>query len=291
VGVIPISKKCPLCGRNKKFSFYYTHRDNVEEYGFDNICKQCAQAMTTSKEGMLKYCSISSRKFHIELWTWAEVRVNEKYKADPVFNALSKAQQAKLLSEKIASAYFGQMGQIGWYEFSPNEQFNIKGMLSQQSNDVEENVPMKKIVERKVYSRDWMGDYSRSQIEWLDEYYANTCRDFMVVSRIHQDYAKKIAKASLSMDELYSAMLNGETGADKKYEKSKNIFDGLSISAKFSEKTRSANDVSGFGSLSEIVAKLEQTGFLQRKIVFETDDVDKVNADLRHVLSSVGGDS
>jgi len=289
VGVIPISKKCPLCGRNKKFSFYYTHRDNVEEYGFDNICKQCAQAMTTSKEGMLKYCSISSRKFHIELWTWAEVRVNEKYKADPVFNALSKAQQAKLLSEKIASAYFGQMGQIGWYEFAPNEQFSIKGLIS-EDNDVVEIVPRKKIVEQKVYSKDWMGDYTRDQISWLDEYYANTCRDFMVVSRIHQDYAKKIAKASLSMDELYNAMINGETGADKKYEKSKNIFDGLSISAKFSEKTRSTSDVLGFTSLSEIVAELEQTGFLQKKIVFEKDHIDKISEDFRWTISSVGGE-
>ena len=111
-----------------------------------------------------------------------------------------------------------------------------------------------------------------------------------MVSRIHKDYAKKIAKASLNMDESFSQMMNGISGADKRYKEAKTVFDSLSISAKFSEKTRSNNDVAGLGSLSEIVAKLEQTGFLQNKITFEDDHIELINFDLRHVLASVTGD-
>lgn len=88
-----------------------------------------------------------------------------------------------------------------------------------------------------------MGNYSETDIRKLDHYYESLENDYNIVTENHRDYARKIAKASLQMDKTFDDMMNGIEGADKRYENATKAFDTLSKSAKFSESTRSVNDV------------------------------------------------
>ncbi|MBK5239805.1 hypothetical protein [Clostridium sp.] len=287
------SKSCVICHKNKAVKNYYIHRDNRQGYGLNNCCKECDNKTAINLEGIKTYCNNNSRVFSQNLYDVATKAVNVKYEHNTEFNSLTEEKRESFLNIKIMKAYFSQQGQQQYYEYvktDESDDFVEEDSEDGIKDDKEDLDPIKQGKEKKVHSEKWSGTYTHSQIDWLDSYYADTCEDFSVVSRIHKDYAKKIAKASLAMDNAYNDLMNGISGADKRYKESKAIYDTLCVSAKFSEKTRSNNDVAGLGSLSEIVAKLEQTGFLQKKITFEDDDIEKINADLRWVLSSVGGD-
>jgi len=291
VGVASVSKKCPLCGDNKKFESYYSHRDNSKEHGRDVICKICSKTMASSKEGMMRYCSTNSRRFDEVLWKWAEDKITLKLKEDIEHNSLSEDKKKKILNEKIASAYFGQMNQVNWYAFIPDSSVDIKELKADLEDEEYDNTPIKKRKERKTYSLKWAGDFTAEEIIYLEDQYKKAQDQYDLKTGNDFEYAMNVAVAGLIVRKNRNGYLNGENGADKRYKEAVAIYDSLCTSSKFNQKTRSTNDTAGLGSLSEIVAKLEQTGFLQKKIIFEDDSIEKVNADLRHVLSSVGGDS
>jgi hypothetical protein len=281
------SKECLICHKTKKVSNYYIHRDNKPGHGTDFTCKECNKKIVTNLEGLKKYCDLNSRHFVQDLYDLAHKTSTEKYVNDVEFNSLSEEKRESFLFEKVKNIYFSRMGGTQYYSYlNTNEgQYNEEIMEDNLEAIKEDSEPIKK--EKKIYSSEWQGTYSRSQLDYLESYYFDTTNDFVITTRSHKDYVKKIAKASLAMDEAFDDMMQGTTGADKRYKENKTIFDSLSQSAKLSEKTRGQNDVAGLGSLSEIVMKLEQTGFLQKKIEFEDDAISKINKDLRHILSSM----
>lgn len=285
------SKSCSVCHITKKVKSYYIHRDNKQGYGLNNACRDCDNKTAINLEGIKKYCDINCRLFSQELYDFVVKSITKKYKDDVDYNSLSEEKRELFFNTKVMKGYFSQQGQRQFYQYLNTNESDTSVEEIEREEDIDEELERTKPVkESKIHSEKWGGTYSKAQISWLDSYYADTCADFNVISRIHKDYAKKIAKSSLNMDEAFSDMMNGVSGADKRYKEAKAVFDSLSISAKFSEKTRSNNDTAGMGSLSEIGAWLEQNGFLQKKIIFEEDDVDKINSDLRHVLASISGD-
>ena len=66
-----------------------------------------------------------------------------------------------------------------------------------------------------VYIDVWRGNYSRRDIEFLDQYYSDLQHDYKIVTSNHRDYARKIAKASLQMEKKNKKMIAGDAGADK----------------------------------------------------------------------------
>lgn len=100
-------------------------------------------------------------------------------------------------------------------------------------------------------------------------------RDYKIITENHRDYARKIAKASLQMDRTFDDMMNGVEGADKKYDNATKAFDTLSKSAKFSESTRSVNDV-GISSFSKITEMVENHNWIPEHKPIEKDEIDKL---------------
>ncbi|MBZ9622860.1 hypothetical protein G9F71_008340 [Clostridium sp. FP2] len=284
------SKECIICHKTKKASNFYTHRDNKPGYGLNMACKECDKKTAVDITGLKLFCSINNRLFSQDLYEEVSKSIQTKYEHDIEYNSLSEEKREVFLNRKIINMYFSRMGNSQYYQYVPEEGYLTFVEEEAEDNENEENIDSKEINEKKIYSQDWRGSYTKSQIDWLDAYYEDTIGDFVVKTRNHKDYCRKIAKASLSVDEASNEMLNDVPGAEKKYDKATATFDKLSQSAKLSEKTRSTNDVAGLGSLSEIVAQLEQTGFLQKKINFEKDDVDKISEDFRWTITSVGGE-
>jgi hypothetical protein len=90
------------------------------------------------------------------------------------------------------------------------------------------------------------------------------------------------------MDNAFAEMQLGKKEASAKYKNFKDIFDSLSQSAKFAEKTRTENDSTGLGSYGQLIAKMENDGFVQKRIEFEDDDVDVVIKEFKYIITSVG---
>ena len=137
-----------------------------------------------------------------------------------------------------------------------------------------------------IYSEKWRGKYTESDIKSLDAYYAGLERDYKIITENHRDYARKIAKASLQMDKAFDEMINGVQGADKKYENATKVFDTLSKSAKFSESTRSVNDV-GISSFSKVAAMVESHNWIPEHKPLEKDTIDELIDYLSTITKSI----
>lgn len=272
-----LTKKCPKCGKEKRLSSFYINRDFIEEDSHDVICSECAKRMSQSLGGLKKYCKQNRRNFSEMLWKNCYESIEKKYKDDSSLNDLTEKKRENFIIKKIIYRYFSMQSQTQYYKYIPKED---------EENKIEESLPE----DKKIFSKEWMGEYTQFQLDYLNSYYQDCLHDFKIVTRNHKDYARKIAKASLIMDINYNAMINGDSIAEKKYKEAKSIFDTLSQSAKFAENKRSTDDVAGLGSLCEVGAKLEREGFLQKKIKFEDDDIDKINKDFRWAIASIGGD-
>jgi len=126
-----------------------------------------------------------------------------------------------------------------------------------------------------TYSEEWRGNYTNSDLKYLEDYYSALHNDFKIVTKNHKDYARKIAKASLAMDRAYDDMLAGVPGSDKRYKDLKDAFDQLSKSAQFSENTRGANDVT-LGCFGVLFEKVEQKKWIPQHTPLEKDDIDNL---------------
>lgn len=141
--------------------------------------------------------------------------------------------------------------------------------------DIFSSPKAKKPKEPLIWSDEWKGNYTESDIDYLNSYYAGLERDYKIITENHRDYARKIAKASLQMDRTFDDMMNGVEGADKKYDNATKAFDTLSKSAKFSESTRSVNDV-GISSFSKITEMVENHNWIPEHKPIEKDEIDKL---------------
>ena len=81
-------------------------------------------------------------------------------------------------------------------------------------------------------------------------------------------------------------MINGVQGADKKYENATKVFDTLSKSAKFSESTRSVNDV-GISSFSKVAAMVESHNWIPEHKPLEKDTIDELIDYLSTITKSI----
>jgi hypothetical protein len=140
--------------------------------------------------------------------------------------------------------------------------------------------------DEKFYNSKWMGDYTQSDVEYLENYYIGLDRDFKIVTINHKDYAKKIAKASLHMDKCFQDMLNGIAGADAKYKSARETFDTLSKSAQFSESQRGQNDV-GLGGFGVVFDQVEQNKWIPKHIPMDEDAMDKIINQFATIRESV----
>jgi len=148
-------------------------------------------------------------------------------------------------------------------------------ITSNVNSNSEELLDLYNNKEDKKYSKQWVGDYTQSDIEYLDNYLRGLHTDFKIVTENHKDYAKKIAKASLHMDRCFQDMLLNIPQSDKRYKDARETFDTLSKSAQFSEQTRGQNDVS-LGCFGVLFERVEQKKWIPLHVPLEKDDYDKM---------------
>lgn len=127
----------------------------------------------------------------------------------------------------------------------------------------------------KVYDKFWGGYYTQDELDYLNNYYQGLHEGYKIITNNHKDYAKKIAKASLDMDIAHNEWMAGAPNAEARYKSAMVTFDTLSKSAKFSESTRSVNDV-GISSFSKITEMVEAHNWIPKHKPLKKDEYDKL---------------
>lgn len=287
-----IEKKiCPICKKPKSIStgYYKTSSPLFTDTGCVPICITCVKDFIINDDGTINLTKMKTMLQRLDkpYYTDDLNSAYDQYRREHSF--LSDDEVARK-GKDIIGLYFKNINSLRQTKDKSYADSEADGFIHQNSNtpikekqnilDKYDSVKSDNTFsisekEPQVYSKKWKGSYSQKDLDSLDEYYNSLEKDYNIVTGNHRDYAKKIAKASLQMDKAFDDMMNGVEGADKKYDNATKVFDTLSKSAKFSESTRSVNDV-GASSFSKVAAMVESHNWIPEHHPLEKDTIDEM---------------
>lgn len=279
-----ITKICMRCNRVLPLIEFYTNKGWKQQMYRDSWCRDCVKEYCTDKEKLEQYCYENNRLWKDSYWETAEKKAALQLSTDPTYCGASTPIEKKreMMTRSTITNFWGIMNLSNIYVY-------VNNMGNSQSTDSRDQMIEDATKgEKMVYSKIWRGYYTPTQIEWLDDTYSRYEEDFVLDNINIQDYARKIAKASLNADVAEDRMRRGE-GSYQEYKEAQKIFDDLSKSSNFAACKRKAGEATGLGSLGEIILRLEVSGKLNTNgFTFPPDDVDKIIHDFEHTLRSIG---
>lgn len=282
-------KFCTACHQELPLSHFYMSKSPLHSLdGKVPICKDCALQNSLNEETG----EIDEVKFKNILR-----QLDKPYYLDNVISAQNQfakehgyipEDEVKYHGADILKIYYKNINSLRQlssksYADSEKDGFVQKNstVLTSTANSNKTSSTLSKSIQDKeeqeevVYDEKWMGKYTKKDIDYLNNYYAGLERDYKIITENHRDYARKIAKASLQMDKAFDEMINGLDGADARYKNAREAFDTLSKSAKFSESTRSVNDV-GISSFSKVAAMVEAHNWIPEHKPLKKDTIDEM---------------
>lgn len=290
-------KKCNYCHEEKKVTDFYISKNPLHSAdGRVPICKECIANASLNEDGTInelelnKVLKLIDRPYYKDL-------IESSIQSFSKEHSYVEDENVKYYGKEIIQKYFTliamRQDRDKSYEDSEKEGFihqtsntskSTKERIAQKYADIindnntitnYENDSTKEESEEFIYDDVWMGKYTKKDIDYLNKYYQGLQRDYKIITENHRDYARKIAKASLQMDKAFDDMINGVDGADAKYKNAREAFDTLSKSAKFSESTRSVNDV-GISSFSKVAAMVESHNWIPEHKPLKKDTIDEM---------------
>lgn len=304
-------KVCTCCHEEKNMTDFYLSFSPM--YSLDNrvpVCKDCCRTSVLNNDGTINYGKFKELLRNIDKPLYFDL-ISSSENSVAKENSYMNPDDIIYYGNDILKKYFTLVGmrqdrqksysdseRDGFIHQNNNRTVDEKAEIlnkyselfsignvnntfmnvnSQNEKIVEKDEPqiIKKVKEPLIWSDEWKGNYTESDLQYLNSYYAGLERDYKIITENHRDYARKIAKASLQMDRTFDDMMNGVEGADKKYDNATKAFDTLSKSAKFSESTRSVNDV-GISSFSKITEMVENHNWIPEHKPIEKDEIDKL---------------
>ena len=249
--VICQNKDCEkMCKRLSVDDFYKSRNAMVQHHPY---CKDCVNKMidVNNLESVYSVLKVLDTPFIMDIWNDVCNSGTTNYMGD-YLRAINFTYRKK---------YAGMGFDDSIFELSENEK------ISDNVQAAFDDTP--------VWSDDWQGKYTKSDLKYLNDYYNGLQNDFKIITTNHKDYARKIAHASLSQMKAYQHLLQGEEGADLAYEKATKIFDMLSKSAQFAESQRGANDVA-LGCFGRVFDAVEKHNWVPEYIPTDEDMYDKL---------------
>lgn len=249
------NKNCAKMGRFQSINNFYKSRN--PEFPHHPYCKECVNESIDINNLQTIYDILRGldTPFIMDLWN-------------------------KVVKENEID-YFGKyLKEINFNQKSKYKEYRWANSIFELTNDVieDENVDVADEVQRQIdeiptWSEEWYGEYTKSDLKYLNDYYDSLKKDFKIVTRNHQDYARKIAQASLDANKAYDIMKRnpGDKDSANAYKTALSSFDMLSKSAQFSESTRSANDVS-LGSFGVLFDKVEKHEWISDYVPSENEE-------------------
>lgn len=279
------SKLCIKCNRILPLEKFSANKQWASQQYRDVWCTECTRDFCKDEETVKQYCFANNRKFKEKAWEAAKKKAaydlaNNKVWLNPMTSPERKKQEEDLAT---ARSFLVIKNNAYAYEYEENLHVSdsTRDAVVHEYTD-EANKP--------YYDKVWRGWFTPEQVQMLDEIYAKYEEDFVLDNINIQDYARKVAKASLNADLAEDRMRRGQ-GSASEYKEAQKIFDDLSKSSNFAACRRKPGESSGMGSLGEIILRLETQGYLdENPYTFPDDDIDKVIAAYRYTLQSIGMD-
>ena len=202
--VICQNKDCDKMGKRLSVDDFYKSRNAMVQH--HPYCKDCVNKMidVNNLESVYSVLKVLDTPFIMDIWNDVCNSGTTNYMGD-YLRAINFTYRKK---------YAGMGFDDSIFELSENEE------ISDNVQAAFDDTP--------VWSDEWQGKYTKSDLKYLNDYYNGLQKDFKIITTNHRDYARKIAQASLSQMKAYQHLLQGEEGADLAYEKATKIFDMLS---------------------------------------------------------------
>ena len=175
-----------------------------------------------------------------------------------------------------SSQFFAVMNSAGVYQYVDNrdDEFDptsVAGTIQELDTTRDDD--------EVVWSDEWNGMYKKRELRYLDDYMHRLQDEFVIDNVNREDYARRVAKASLEADNRYQKMRQG-TGTAKEWQDAQSVFDMLSKSASFAESQRKEVNNTSMNALSTIIMDIELNHHNEMpKVTFEKDDIDLILKD------------
>lgn len=282
-------KMCIMCNKVKAVTDFYPNRGWPAQQNCDLYCKTCARTMVHDEASLRKYMWENNRLYSEALWESAKKSANRilANNKEYISQRISPERKKEIEDDTTAKQALVVMNLAHFYRYNENadpfgniDPFdpNTKaGMVVNVKDDVS-------VLDdsRKYYDAEWMGTYSKIELDYLNSYYKRLSDSFTLDDISAQDYARKVAKASLEADKRYELMRTGKCSS-KDWREAQDIFDSLSKSSALTAAQRKDRDNTTNQSLAEIIEMIEVKHHAEMpKVTFPPDDIDKILADFAH---------
>lgn len=277
------AKLCIRCNRILPLEKFSANKLWASQQYRDAWCTECTKNFCVDEETVKRYCFENNRKFKEKAWEAAKKKAAYDLNNNKVYLNPMTPPEVKKKEEALATARAFLVVKNNAYAYEYEE--NIHVADSTRDEVVHEFTDE---ANKPYYDKVWQGLFTKEQVEWMEEKYAQYAEDFVLDNVNMQDYTRKVIKASLNADLAEDRMRRGQ-GTPDEYAKAQKIFDDLSKSSNFAACRRKPGESAGMGSLGEIVLKLETQGYLdENPYTFPDDDVDKVIQAYKYTIESIG---
>lgn len=250
------NKDCPKMGRYQtENNFYLSHNPQMPHHPF---CKECVNDSVDMNNIDTIYNILKSLDIPFIFDIWADVvKKGSKNCLERYFKILN--------GKKYINTHWGDS------IFEEDKNF----------------IPQSHLDEIPLWDDEWQGNYTKSELDYLNNYLDKLKETFDITNVNYIDYAKKIANASLIEIKARNTYQGSPTKENFAMWKDANtMFDNLSKSAKFSENTRTANDI-GLGSFGQIFDAVEKHNYIPSYIPEDKDMYDKLLEQFSNVEKSL----
>lgn len=260
--VICQNKDCDSLGRYLPKSQFYSSR-NVS-IGNHPYCKDCVNQSVdlNNMETVYDILKVLDTPFVKDVWKEALADVSGNY-MDRYLDLINNTYKARYADARFINSIF-------------------------ESEFGEDETGAEKQEETRVWDGEWQGYYTPRELKYLNDYYAELQNDFKIITRNHKDYARKIAQASLIMNDTYNTMRDNpeDKEAVNSYNTAVANFDRLSKSAQFAESQRGANDVS-LGCFGRVFDAVEKHTWVPKHVPEDKDLFDKILEQFSNIEKSL----
>ena len=234
--------------------------------------------MVHCKDDARKYCWDNNRVWNDKIWDAAHNKAmymlanNKEY----LSKNTSKKRKDEIELAFTSTQFFAVMNTAPLYRFVENrddeyDPDSVAGTTQELGTTREDD--------ELVWSDEWNGMYKKRELRYLDDYFQRLQDEFVIDNVNREDYARRVAKASLEADNKYQKMRQG-TGTAKEWQEAQSVFDMLSKSASFAESQRKEVTNTSMNALSTIIMDIELNHHNEMpKVTFEKDDIDLILKD------------
>lgn len=287
----PKTKLCSRCNEVKPITEFTKNREWEDEYGYDRWCKDCLKKCKTLNS-MREYFWENHRHWDEKMWMAATKKAASEAANNVVYQK-SNQERRKVLMEQITCAVLPNFF-VAYYKYEDPTKISGAMTFEEALERGEVELTEKEKREKPKWSDEWYGEYTKRDLEWLNDYYQRLKHDNQGAELEFDAYMEEavhnIAVQTLILKKLQVDYQSGR-GSLSDLKDAQAVLDMLTKSANLAACKRKPKTEQQALSVGEIALYLETHGHpCTRKIEWEPDDVDKSIAELHHIVRAVGLD-